>query len=113
MKNGLEGDDVYLSWHQAYPYYWDPSSDYFFPGSFCKGFNHYDRAWDLLLEVNPSPPHTQVDHDIPVEPPELNVLKEPSSTPQTFHHDTNVHPISTLPLQVSEHNENDDATIDT
>ncbi len=39
VKNGLKVDDIYSSWHQAYPYFWDPATQHFFPGSICKGFN--------------------------------------------------------------------------
>ncbi len=37
VKNGLEGDDVYSSWHQAYPYCWDPATQYFFKRLFLQG----------------------------------------------------------------------------
>ena len=73
VKTGLEGDDVYSSWHQAYSYCWDPVKEYFFPGSFCKEFNDCDRVWDFLLGVNPESTQTQAEHEITVEPPELNV----------------------------------------
>ena len=49
VKNGIEGDDVYSSWHQAHPYCWNPKSHYFFSGCFCKGFDDYDLAWNYLL----------------------------------------------------------------
>ena len=51
VKNGINGDDVYSSWNQAHPFCWDPSTQYFFPGCFCKGFDSYDSAWDFLLDV--------------------------------------------------------------
>lgn len=48
VKNGLEGNDVYWLWHQAHPYCWDHSTQYFLPGSFCKGFIvTIKQAWDL------------------------------------------------------------------
>ena len=49
IKNGINGDDIYSSWHQAHPFCWDPVTKYFYRGSFCKGFDDYDSAWNFLL----------------------------------------------------------------
>ena len=54
VKNGLEGDDVYLSWHQAYPYCWGPATEYFFPGSLCKGFDETIDTYDYNTIIKPS-----------------------------------------------------------
>ena len=78
VKNGLEGDDVYSLWHQAHPYCWGQSTKYFFPGSFCKGFNSYNRAWDFLLGVQDADPtQTSQETPVPMEPPPIDVPAEP------------------------------------
>ena len=56
VKNGLEGDDVYSSWHQAYPYCWNPATQIFYPGSLCKGFNDYDQAYNTPQAMNNQAP---------------------------------------------------------
>ena len=80
VKNGINGDDVYSSWTHAYPYCWDPSTQYFFPGCFCKGFDTYDSAWDFLLDVpkEPEPVSTLMDSTIPPEPPDITIPSEPT-----------------------------------
>lgn len=79
VKNGLEGDEVYLSWHHAHPFCWDPNTQYFFLGTFCKGFDNYDQAWDFLLgvpqQLSQVPPTTPT--PIPQEPPAIVVPLEP------------------------------------
>ncbi len=82
VKNGLEGNDVYSSWDQAYPYCWNPATQYFYPGSFCKGFDNYNTAWNFLLGIH-SPDATQTNplDSIPSEPPEFEVPPEPCSVP--------------------------------
>ena len=52
VKNGTHGNEVYSSWNQAYPFCWDSTTQYFYPGCICKGFNNYDDAWDFLLGVD-------------------------------------------------------------
>ena len=95
VNNGLEGDDVYSSWHQAYSYCWDPERQYFFQGSFCKGFDDYDRASDFLLGVVSQPSQNQ-EPNIPPEPPKLDIPSEPTLTPGVFSHPNGIHQTSTL-----------------
>ena len=70
VKNGTNGDGVYSSWQQAYPYYYNPATEYFFPSCICKGFDHYEAVWDFLLGLTPNQlQHTS--HHTPPEPPNL------------------------------------------
>ena len=82
VKNGINGDDVYSSWGQSHPYCWDPSTEYFFPGCFCKGFNTYDDAWNFLLDIlNEPDTFSEIrDSTIPPEPPEPQIPSEPDLT---------------------------------
>ena len=54
VKNGLNGDDVFSSWGQAHPYCWDPTTEYFFPGSLCKGFDETIDTYDYNTIIKPS-----------------------------------------------------------
>ena len=53
VKNGTNGDKVYSSRTQVYPYCWNPETQYFFPGYICKGVDCYEFAWDFLLGLTP------------------------------------------------------------
>ena len=88
VKNGLNGDDVFSSWGQAHPYCWDPTTEYFFPGCFCKGFNDYHDAWNFLLNINDKPEtySTIQDSSIPLEPPEPAIPQEPEVVDMSHHH---------------------------
>ena len=111
VKNGLEGDDVYSSWGQAYPYCWNPDTQYFYPGSFCKGFDDYDRAWNFLLGLHSSDTtQTSPRDSIPLEPPEFDIPPEPSSLP--FPPEV-IPPHDDVPLDVSEPPEVDEQTLAT
>ena len=49
VRNGLHGNDVYSSWPQASKYCWNQAARTFLPGSSCRGFPSYDKAWEYLL----------------------------------------------------------------
>ncbi len=83
---------------QAHPYCWDPTTLYFIAGSFCKGFDHYDMAWNFLLGIPDSEGNTHTNESFPAEPPELSMSDEPSVlptphdvSPDQFHNCT-IHP---------------------
>ncbi len=111
VKNGVEGDDVYSSWHQAHPYCWDPKSQYFFSGCFCKGFDDYDLAWDFLLGVQQQEQESTVHQaPIPDEPPEIYPI--PSELPTAPEPPIPPTVGTEIPTHVSpEHNDNDDHTM--
>ena len=44
VKNGINGNEVYFSWHQAAPYCWSNEAQYFYKGTICKGFDTYDTV---------------------------------------------------------------------
>ena len=111
VKNGLHGDDVYSSWHQAHPYCWDPSTQYFYPGCFCKGFDCYDSAWDFLLGMTHQVPDSVpafTDTTIPSEPPEQHIPDEPSvlakhDPPVPTHDDVQSHVVPNDPTDDDSH----------
>ena len=72
VKNGIEGDNLYSSWHQAHPYCWDPKTQYFFLGCFCKESDDYERVWDFLLGLrHQEQPLSTHEDEITPEQPEL------------------------------------------
>ena len=96
VKNGLNGDDVYSCWGQAHPFCWDPSSEYFFQGYFCKRFNSYNEAWNFLLDIPKEPEMFSniQDSTIPLEPPETTIPKEPDKLTMNHHQTPHHHPSS-------------------
>lgn len=109
VKNSLEVNDVYSSWHQACPYCWDPATQYFIPGSICKGFDEYEDTWDFLLGVEESHiTSSNIEETVSNEAPEVCVPTETADLlalpPVPPHH---VPQESTIPSYVSTDNNND------
>ena len=113
VKNGLEGDDVYSSWHQAYPYCWDPATQYFFKGCFCKGFDDYNTAWNFLLGLSETE-HNEPSYPsgVPLEPPEVHIPQEPPNINHVPPDPTMIHPDPVYPPS-QERDGNDDDSLTT
>ena len=97
VHNGINGNEVFSSWHTAAPYCWDHKSQYFFKGTVCKGFSTYTQAWDWLLGIN------QASYDLPPVPPEYTYPQYPpneeDSDDKSLHQDDQKATIPEYPPQ--------------
>ena len=86
--HGIEEDEIYISWHQAAPNCWNPTTQGFYGNCVCKSFSTYDEAADWLLS-------TATPSDLPPEPPLEPSNLSHASTTSAIHDNDSIHPKNT------------------